>query len=414
MRPGYKLTDLGEIPVDWGAPQLSDLFDFSGGHSASRDQLGTHGVCYLHYGDIHKAHLPYLDVTLQRETMPKLPIALTDVSRSALLDHGDIVFVDASEDVEGTSKFVVVENPNRTPVISGLHTIVAKPRHRALSPIYQRFCFQTAAVRRQFRFYAVGTKVVGVSKSSIRKIRVLVPPAAEQDAIAEVLADIDSHVAAVAASLAKKRAIKQGAMQALLTGAKRLPGFSDAWEVARLGRVAEIAVGRTPPRSIESCWGSGFVWLTIGDLQGKRVSQSKEQITPSAASSMQIVKAGTLMMSFKLSIGRLCFAGCDLFTNEAICSFTSLRANAEFLYHALARTDFSLYGKQAVKGYTLNQESLRLIEVALPPPDEQAAIAEVLADMDADIDATTAKLAKARAIKQGMMQELLSGRIRLL
>ena len=127
-----------------------------------------------------------------------------------------------------------------------------------------------------------------------------------------------------------------------------------------------------------------------------------------------LMKAGTLMMSFKLSIGRLCFAGCDLFTNEAICSFTSLRANAEFLYHALARTDFSLYGKQAVKGYTLNQESLRLIEVALPPPDEQAAIAEVLADMDADIDATAAKLAKARAIKQGMMQELLSGRIRLL
>jgi type I restriction enzyme S subunit len=128
---------------------------------------------------------------------------------------------------------------------------------------------------------------------------------------------------------------------------------------------------------------------------------------------MRMVKQGTLMMSFKLSIGRLCFAGCDLFTNEAICSFEQLQANADYLYYALTRVDFSLYGKQAVKGYTLNQESLRSIAVPLPTSSEQAAIAEVLSDLDADLDATTAKLDKARALKQGMMQELLTGRIRL-
>ena len=119
-------------------------------------------------------------------------------------------------------------------------------------------------------------------------------------------------------------------------------------------------------------------------------------------------------MSFKLSIGRLCFAGCDLFTNEAICSFNDLRANAEYLYYALRRTDFSVYGKQAVKGYTLNKESLNLVEVHIPSsPDEQAAIASVLNDMDSAIDALETKLVKARQVKQGMMQELLTGSIRL-
>ena len=119
-------------------------------------------------------------------------------------------------------------------------------------------------------------------------------------------------------------------------------------------------------------------------------------------------------MSFKLSIGRLCFAGCDLYTNEAICSFNNPQANTSYLYYALSRTDFSLYGKQAVKGYTLNKESLKIIEVLLPPPPEQTAIASVLSDIDAELFALEARRDKTRALKQGMMQELLTGKTRLI
>ena len=128
---------------------------------------------------------------------------------------------------------------------------------------------------------------------------------------------------------------------------------------------------------------------------------------------MTIIPKGTLLMSFKLSIGRLCFAGCDLFTNEAICSFNKLQASPDFLYYALGRTDFSVYGKQAVKGYTLNKESLKLVDVRLPSPDEQTAIATVLSDMDAELSALEARRDKTRALKRAMMQELLTGRTRL-
>ena len=119
-------------------------------------------------------------------------------------------------------------------------------------------------------------------------------------------------------------------------------------------------------------------------------------------------------MSFKLSLGRLCFAGCDLFTNEAICSFNKPMAIAEFLYYALGRTDFSRYGKQAVKGYTLNKESLKLVEVPFPPLPEQTAIATILSDMDAELSALEARRDKTRALKAAMMQALLTGRIRLI
>lgn len=128
---------------------------------------------------------------------------------------------------------------------------------------------------------------------------------------------------------------------------------------------------------------------------------------------MTIIPKGTLLMSFKLSLGRLGFAGCDLFTNEAICSLNKLQASAEFLYYVLGGTDFSLYGKQAVKGYTLNKESLKTIEVTLPSFAEQTAIAEVLSTMDNELSALEQRRVKTNTLKQGMMQELLTGRTRL-
>ncbi len=248
----------------------------------------------------------------------------------------------------------------------------------------------------------------------VQAFEILLPSLPEQRAIAEALSDVDGLLGALEALIAKKRAIKQAAMQQLLTGKTRLPGFSGEWETKRLGDIAEIQMGRTPSRSKSALWGRGHVWLSIGDLHGKVVCESKEQITDLAAASMTPVPKGTLLMSFKLSIGRLCFAGCDLFTNEAICSFAEVKADADFLYYALSRTDFSLYGKQAVKGYTLNSASLRLVEVRMPELPEQSAIATVLSDMDAEIAALEARRDKTRAIKQGMMQQLLTGRVRLL
>ncbi len=241
----------------------------------------------------------------------------------------------------------------------------------------------------------------------------LPPTLTEQEAIATALSDTDALIESLEQLIAKKRQIKQGTMQELLTGKRRLPGFSGEWEVKELGDICDIAIGRTPSRLDSAFWGNGYKWLSIADLKSKIVVESKEEITTLAAAEMQVIPKGTLLMSFKLSIGRLCFAGCDLYTNEAICSFNNLKANAEFLYYILGRTDFSLYGKQAVKGYTLNKESLKLVKVPLPTIAEQSAIAAILSDMDSEITSLEEKLAKTLQIKQGMMQELLTGRIRL-
>jgi type I restriction enzyme S subunit len=147
---------------------------------------------------------------------------LKRVSSKSLLENGDVVFVDASEDDEGTSRHVVVVNKDNIPFISGLHTIVAKSKTNDLSHEYRRFCFQTAAVKQQFLFYSVGTKVSGISKTNIPKLTIPVPPVPEQTAIAEVLSDMDAELAALEQRRAKTRALKQGMMQELLTGRTRL------------------------------------------------------------------------------------------------------------------------------------------------------------------------------------------------
>jgi type I restriction enzyme S subunit len=254
-----------------------------------------------------------------------------------------------------------------------------------------------------------------VTQSILHDARIVWPyDIKEQRAIATTLHDVDALLSEIDQLIVKKRNLKQAAMQQLLTTKTRLPGFHGEWKPKRLGEICEIEMGRTPPRHNQAYWGHGYKWLAIADLKSKVVADSKEEITELASSTMTIIPKGTLLMSFKLSIGRLCFAGCDLFTNEAICSFNKLQANADFLYYALGTTDFSLYGKQAVKGYTLNKESLKLIEMRLPELPEQTAIAAVLSDIDGELSALEARRNKTRALKQAMMQELLTGRTRLL
>jgi type I restriction enzyme S subunit len=206
----------------WETKRLGDLFTFSGGYSASRDQLSTEGHCYLHYGDIHKSSKTFIDVRAEYQDIPKLDIPLKRVSPASLLDDGDVVFVDASEDDEGASKHVVVVNKDKKPFISGLHTIVAKSKTDELAHEYRRYCFQTPTIRQQFLFYAVGTKVTGISKTNIPKLKLPVPTVPEQTAIAGVLSDMDAELAALEARLAKTRDLKQGMIQELLTGRTRL------------------------------------------------------------------------------------------------------------------------------------------------------------------------------------------------
>ncbi|WP_018866222.1 MULTISPECIES: restriction endonuclease subunit S [unclassified Thioalkalivibrio] len=410
LPPGYKRTEVGVIPEDWRVEALA--YFVSALHAGVSVNSSTSDQPIDDVPSVLKTSCIQAGIFSPDQAKPITP---KDRSRAKLSPKAETILISRmnTPNLVGESGFVGKDYdhlflPDRIWMTIFRQTVRFSPRWLA-------YILSSPEYRKYLKEIATGTSgsMKNIAKGSLLNLKVPCPVEKEQRAIATALSDADALIESLDRLIAKKRAIKQAAMQQLLTGQTRLPGFTGEWETKRLGDISTIAMGRTPSRNNTAFWGRGHVWLSIADLHGKVVKESKEQITDLAAAGMTPIPEGTLLMSFKLSIGRLCFAGCDLFTNEAICSFTDLQADEEFIYYALSRTDFSLYGKQAVKGYTLNSESLKLVEVFLPPEDEQTAIATVLSDMDTEIEALERRRDKARQIKQGMMQQLLTGRVRL-
>jgi type I restriction enzyme, S subunit len=422
LRKGYKQTEVGIIPEDWSIETLGNIFDFSGGYSASREQLTFDGYCYLHYGDIHGSTKTFIDVRADYTNIPKLNIPLKRINPKSLLADGDVVFVDASEDDEGASRHIVVINAEAIPYISGLHTIVAKSKTTSLDNAYKRYCFQSRAIKRQFYFYAVGTKVSGISKTNIAKIFLAVPPPSEQTAIATAFSDVDELIAGLEKLIAKKRNIKQGAMQKLLTGKKRLPGFSGEWEVKQLEQLAEIRSGGTPSTQQPQFWDGEILWCTPTDITAlkghKYLSETSRKITDQGlkCSSAEMIPTNSIVMTSRATIGECAINTVSVSTNQGFKNFIPFEnVDVEFLYYMLLtkKQDFiSLCGGSTFP--EIGKTQLAIFEVRLPSTKaEQTAIAAILSDMDIEIEALEQKLDKYKMIKQGMMQELLTGKIRM-
>ncbi len=159
------------------------------------------------------------------------------------------------------------------------------------------------------------------------------------------------------------------------------------WPVARLGHLCDIVIGATPARNRPEYWGGHHVWVTVGELNGGVVTDSREHITDEgvANSSSKLIPAGTLLFSFKLSIGKMAFAGVDLYTNEAIAALQIRRTSVldpRYLYYCLSSIDTVGNVDVAAKGKVLNKSKLRDLRIPLPPFSEQRRIVEILDQAD--------------------------------
>ncbi|MGI8547367.1 MAG: restriction endonuclease subunit S [Gemmatimonadaceae bacterium] len=249
------------------------------------------------------------------------------------------------------------------------------------------------------------------------------PTKAEQETIAEALSDADALIESLEQLLAKKRQLKQGAMQELLTGKKRLPGFSGKWEVKRLGEVGHFFKGSGVAKD-ESLSGS-IPCVRYGEIYTRHRDYIKEfhsWISQDVAAMAAPLKHGDILFAgsgeTKADIGQ-CVAFVDDIEAYAGGDIVILRpVNAEPLFLGYYLNTEPVRRQKASRGQGdavvhISASALAAIHVALPSLPEQTAIAAVLSDMDAEIAALDARLAKARALKQGMMQELLTGAIRL-
>ncbi len=226
--------------------------------------------------------------------------------------------------------------------------------------------------------------------------------------MATALSDVDALLGALDRLIAKKRDLKQAAMQQLLTGQTRLPGFGGEWEVKRLGDVAEIVMGQSPSSSSYNSAGNGLPLIQgNADIIDRKAIRRvfTTQITKRG-------KAGDVLLSVRAPVGEVSRTTFDVCLGRGVCA---VRSPNDFVYHVLIFLEPS-WAKHS-KGSTfdsVNSSDVRAVEISLPAdPAEQAAIADVLSDMDAELEALEQRRAKVAALKQGMMQELLTGRTRL-
>jgi type I restriction enzyme S subunit len=223
------------------------------------------------------------------------------------------------------------------------------------------------------------------------------PPVEEQRAIAATLSDVDALMEGLTRVIAKKRDLKQAAMQQLLTGQTRLRQLNAAWTVRRLGEVLSICHGKSQ-KGIEAANGPFPVLATGGQI---------------GTASRWLYDKPSVLIGRKGTIDQPQYMATPFWTVDTL-FFSVMKGDnlAKFFYYRFWLINWMQHN-EASGVPSLNARTIESIEVACPEPTEQAAIAGVLSDMDAEVDALEARRDKTRALKQAMMQELLTGRTRL-
>ena len=279
--------------------------------------------------------------------------------------------------------------------------------------------FASFAGQKQILDSAIQTGVPHTNLSILRNYALPLPPMVEQEAIAEALSDADALIEGLERLIAKKRLIKQGAMQDLLTAKRRLPGFSGKWEIKRLAEIGQVKTGLTYSPTNVSPYGT--LVLRSSNIQQDRLAFDSNVFVDLDVSDEATVRSGDLLICVRNGsrqlIGKTAIID-DRADGMAFGAFMSAY-RSDLNTYLIWCFQSSVIQKQVAEhlGATINQitnATLKGIEVPIPEdPDERAAISAVLTDMDAEIQALETRLEKARQVKEGMMQNLLTGRIRL-
>jgi len=286
------------------------------------------------------------------------------------------------------------------------------------NPFLQYF-FQSGDFKRQIDEH-LGATINQITNGSLNSFAVALPSAAEQRVIVAKLQDIDRLVTTFERLIAKRQAIKQGMMQQLLTGRTRLPGFEQEWTEATISSLARVTGGGTPSTRVPAYWGGDIPWFTPAEIRADGsglVSRSERTITLDglANSAASLLPAGTVLVTSRASIGNCAVAAAPVTTNQGFASMIPKDGRSTwFLYYWTQQNGSELECRAAGSTFLeISASKVASIPMRQPDLDEQEAIGQALRDADLELDALGARLAKARAIKTGMMQQLLTGRARL-
>ncbi len=376
---------------EWETKKLGDLGTFLKGRGIKRDDVSDDGVPCIRYGELYTQYQDYI-----LKVASRIP---PNVAESALpIKTGDLLFAGSGETAEEIGRCAAYLGKEQA--YAGGDVIVLTPSGQ--NPIFLGHLMNTPIVAAQKARLGQGNAVVHIYINNLAQVEIELPPIAEQNAIGEVLSDVDGLINALEALIAKKRAIKQATMQQLLTGKTRLPGFSGDWKSKRIGDLLSYKrpdayivksteyteQGNTPVLTANKAFILGYTDEDFGICKNHPVIVFDDFTTDN--------KYATFPFKVKSSAIKLLYPKHE-------------RVSLRFVFERMQLIDFPLGNH---KRYYISE--YQNIELPVPEYEEQSAIAAVLSDMDAEITALEQRRDKTIAIKQEMMRQLLTGKVRLL
>lgn len=423
---GYKKTEIGVIPEDWEFCYILDKKNLNEasiqtgpfGTLLKASEYTSNGIPVISVREIRDGYIFIFEETpfVGGHTCKRLP--------QFILEEGDIVFARKG----GVDRSAIVQKKYGT-LFLGSDGI--RLRFKKENPEYIAFWFHSDLLKKELLQNATGTIMANMSQEIMSHLPLLLPPLPEQKAIAQVLSDMDALVETQKALIAKKRDIKQGAMQDLLSGRVRLPDYEtkgwkhtdigkipDDWKVWELGEICQCDMN-TLSSSTDPNY--SFTYISLECVDSGMLTNTFEYIFSKAPSrARKIVNQYNILISTvrpNLKSHYYQSSPCE----NLICStgFTVLQTNnnvGKFIFYHFFSNIINKQIETIVSGSnypSINTRDVASLKIPLPPYTEQKAIAQVLSDMDNEIETLEAELEKLNHMKRGMMQELLTGRIRL-
>ena len=412
VKPGYKQTEIGVIPEDWEIKYLSDFGKIQSGGTPSTTMAEYWGgnIAWCTPSDITSTPTKYINVTERTITEAGL-----NNSAATVMPAGSILL--CTRATIGELKI------NSIPMATnqGFKNITVNNSGNAE---FLYYLLQTKKSR--MLDLAIGSTFLEISKTALSKILLQIPMRDEQNKIADALSDMDNLVVVLEKQIAKKKAIKQGAMQELLTGKRRLPGFSGEWETRTLHEISNEMVDGpfgsnlktehyTTERQVR------IIQLSnIGEAGWNNANVKYTTFSHAAELQRCIVQPGSILIAKMMPAGRAIICPDNeksyILGSDVVKVVPNSSVDSRYLVYATKSRFYLDQIADDTQGSTRARTSvskLRKTAILFPEKDEQIAIADILSEMDMEIATLEEKLAKYRQVKQGMMQQLLTGKIRL-
>jgi type I restriction enzyme S subunit len=424
-KAGFKMTEAGVIPEDWQIVPLGNVItEFRGGASLKPSDFTSAGVKVLPKGGVGRTG--WLDVS--DADIQYCPVEYADRHRRNQVDETFTIVVLRDLVPSGPSIGLMIQIRDRQTYVLAQGVYGFKVSQRAVSGYLVQLS-NTQWYRKLANSIMVGSTQVHITNTAFKLAQIPLPAPAEQNAIARALSDADALIESLEQLITKKRHLKQGTMQELLTGKKRLPGFGGEWEVKRLGDVVitipggiygvenpsdglvPMPVATTAHISDDDQWNGKAMqvrYFTENQIAIYAVQDGDLVVVKSSGSAASI-KSGKIGLVSKEEAGAFVFSNFLMVLRpKAVIS--------KYLYFYQTSYNVKKLLPSLVEASTypnIRRNEYLAINIPLPPKEEQTAIATILSDMDAEITALETRLAKTRSLKQGMMHNLLTGKIRL-